>query len=244
MASSSSWCSIIGLTQATCGLTAKPTGTHFSVERPLVVGHPVTRLFGVDERERERADALLGGEQDRLAPAARHPQRRVRLLDRLGHDVARRHLHELAVDAGERRLDHAAHRGLEALEPGVALRERVDAEAAELGLARRLAAAELDPTVGHEVEHRDPLGGARRVVELRRGEDDAVPEADLRRALAARGEEHLGRRRVAVLLEEVVLDLPHVLDAEAVGELDLVEGVLDQLAARSSSSHGRPIWCS
>ncbi len=30
MASSSSWCSIIGLTQATCGLTAKPTGTHCS----------------------------------------------------------------------------------------------------------------------------------------------------------------------------------------------------------------------
>ena len=38
---------------------------------------------------------------------------------------------------------------------------------------------------GHEVEHRDPLGGARRVVELRRGEDDAVAEADVLRALAA-----------------------------------------------------------
>ncbi len=66
------------------------------------------------------------------------------------------------------------------------------------------------------------------MVELRSGEDDAVAEADPRRALAARGEEHLGRRGVAVLLEEVVLDLPHVLDAEPVGELDLLERVLDQ----------------
>ena len=57
------------------------------------------------------------------------------------------------------------------------------------------------------------------------------------------GEEHLGRRGVAVLLEEVVLDLPHVLDAELVGELDLVERVLDQPYS-VPSSHGRPIWCS
>jgi hypothetical protein len=55
-----------------------------------------------------------------------------------------------------------------------------------------------------------------------------VAEADLLRALAARGKEDLGRRGVAVLLEEVVLDLPHVLDPEGVRELDLVERVLDE----------------
>jgi hypothetical protein len=66
------------------------------------------------------------------------------------------------------------------------------------------------------------------MVELRSGEDDAVAETDLRRALAAGGEEHLWCRRVAVLLEEVVLDLPHVLDAEPVGELDLFERVVDE----------------
>ena len=80
-----------------------------------------------------------------------------------------------------------------------------------------------------EVEHADAFGGARRMVELRRGQDDAVAEAHVLGALAARRQEHLGRRRVAVLLEEVVLDLPHVLDAERVGQLDLVERVLDQL---------------
>ena len=41
-------------------------------------------------------------------------------------------------------------------------------------------------------------------------------------------QEHLGRRGVGVLLEEVVLDLPHVVEAQAVGELHLLEGVLEQ----------------
>ena len=36
-------------------------------ERRLVVVDPVGGLFGVDERERERSDALLGGQEDRLA---------------------------------------------------------------------------------------------------------------------------------------------------------------------------------
>src|SRR4051812_30673969 len=67
------------------------------------------------------------------------------------------------------------------------------------------------------------------MVERRRGLHDAVTEPDALRALRSRGEEHLGRRGVAVLLEEVVLDLPHVVDAERIRELDLLERVLDQL---------------
>ena len=55
------------------------------------------------------------------------------------------------------------------------------------------------------------------------------PSRMLLGALAGRGEEHLGRRGVAVLLEEVVLDLPGVVVAEPVGELDLVERVVQQL---------------
>ena len=39
-------------------------------------------------------------------------------------------------------------------------------------------------------------------------------------------EEHLGRRGVAVFLEEVVLDLPHHVEADAVGQLNLLERVL------------------
>ena len=48
-------------------------------------------------------------------------------------------------------------------------------------------------------------------------------------ALAGRGQEHLGRARVRVLLQKVVLDLPQVLDPEPVGQFDLVEGIGDQL---------------
>ena len=79
-----------------------------------------------------------------------------------------------------------------------------------------------------QVERRDPLRDPRRVVERRRCLHDAVAEADALGALRDRGEEHLGRAGVAVLLEEVVLDLPHVVDAEPVGELALLERVLDQ----------------
>lgn len=51
-----------------------------------------------------------------------------------------------------------------------------------------------------------------------------VAEADLLRALAGGGEKYLGRGGAAVLLEEMVLDLPCVVVAEAVGELDSGRG--------------------
>ena len=66
------------------------------------------------------------------------------------------------------------------------------------------------------------------MVEARRDLHDAVPEPDVLGALAGGGEEHLGRARVRVLLEEVVLDLPDVVDADPVGELDLLERVVQQ----------------
>ena len=180
------------------------------------------------KRERQRADAVLRGEVDRLAPARRHPHRRVRLLHRLGHDVARRHRDVVAGVAGERRLGEAAERDAQPLLPHRPLLQRVDLEAAQLRFRRRLARAEVGAAVRHEVEHRDALGDARGMVERRRRLHDAVTEPDALRALRHRAEEHLGRARVAVLLEEVVLHLPHVVDAELVRELALLERVLDQ----------------
>src|SRR6185437_11522362 len=47
------------------------------------------------------------------------------------------------------------------------------------------------------------------------------------------GEEHLGRGRMRVFLEEMVLDFPHVVDAHAVRELHLFERVLIQLELRT-----------
>ena len=80
------------MVSAICGFTAKPAGhAGLRVERRVVVVDPGLGFGGLDERERERADALLGREVDRLAPAARDPERRMRLLERLRHDVAHRH---------------------------------------------------------------------------------------------------------------------------------------------------------
>ena len=134
--------------------------------------------------------------------------------------------------AGERRLGQAAQRDAQAFLPHGALLVGVDHEPAELGLRRRLAAPEVGPPAGEQVEGGDPFGDPGRVVERRRRLHDAVPEPDALRALRDRGEEQLGRARVAVLLEEVVLDLPHVVDAEPVGELALLEGLLQQLVLR------------
>ena len=80
-----------------------------------------------------------------------------------------------------------------------------------------------------QVEGGDALGDAGRRVEVEWQLDDAVAESDVLGDLAARSEEDLGGTAVRVLLEEVVLDLPHVVDAEGVGELDLLQRVLDQL---------------
>ena len=92
----------------------------------------------------------------------------------------------------------------------------------------RLPRPELDAAAGHEVEHRDGLGDARGVLVAGRQRQDPEAEADARRALAAGREEDVGGAGVAVLLEEVVLDLPDGVEARAVGDLDLLERVLDQ----------------
>src|SRR5580700_11956420 len=64
------------------------------------------------------------------------------------------------------------------------------------------------------------------MIVIGRHQSDAVAEANTFGALRAGGEKYLRSRRVRVLLEEMVLDLPDVVDAEPVGELDLVERLL------------------
>jgi hypothetical protein len=199
----------------------------FVGERRVVVVDPGLRLFGVEERERQRADAVLRGEVDGVAPCARNPHRWVRLLQRLRNDVARRHRHVLPRESGERRLAHAPQRDPQALLPRAALLLGVDPERVELGGRRPLAGAELDPSARDDVERGDALGLARRMVDRRRRVHDPVPEPQVLRPLRQRGEEDLRRRRVAVLLEEVVLHQPERVDADRVEELGLLERRLE-----------------
>ena len=100
-------------------------------------------------------------------------------------------------------------------------------ERAELGDAGALAHAELDAPVADQVEARDLLRDARRMVGGKL--DDAVAEPDVLGALAGGGEEHLGLRRMRILLEEMVLHLPCVVVAKPVGEFHLRQGVLIKL---------------
>jgi hypothetical protein len=111
------------------------------VDQRVVVVHPLLRGLRLDEREGQRADAAPGGEQDRLSPAARDPQRRVGPLLGLRHHVARRDADVVAVHAGERLLDeHAGHR-IDRLLPLRPLGLAVHPEPAELHLRAGLAGA-------------------------------------------------------------------------------------------------------
>ena len=66
------------------------------------------------------------------------------------------------------------------------------------------------------------------MVEPHRQLDDAVAEPDPVRALTGGGQKDLGRRGVRVLLEEVMLDLPDVVEAQAVGQLYLLQRLLEE----------------
>ena len=180
---SSRW-HIIGSTTATLGLTAKPAGTHSSdgdqsrSRRPPTPSPPRARRT----RTRARRCPARAASQDRLAPAARDPQRRVGLLLRLRDDVSRRHRDPAAVVAGERLLDEHPRDRVERLLPLGALQLTVDAEPAQLDLRAPLAGPELDPAAGDQVERRDPLGDPRRVVDGGRHLHDPVAEADAARS--------------------------------------------------------------
>ena len=100
-------------------------------------------------------------------------------------------------------------------------------ERMELYRPLSLAEPELHAPAREEIERRHALGHANRVVggELH----DAVAEPDALRALARGAEKDFRRRAMGVLLEEVVLDAPRVVEAEPIGELDLRERVLEEL---------------
>ena len=121
-----------------------------------------------------------------------------------------------------------------------ALLDRIEAdiEAAELHQRRAFAGAEFDAAVGDEIERRDALGDPRRVIVFRRHQADAVAETDVLGALRAGREKYFRRRGVRIFLEEMVLDFPGVIDAEPVGEFDLIERLLKQPCS-SPSFHGR-----
>ena len=98
----------------------------------------------------------------------------------------------------------------------------VDAEGGLLHRGRATGAP-LDATLREDVDGRHLLGDARRVDEAERHQRDAEAEADVLGRLRERAEHDLGCGAVRATFAEVVLDEPHGVEAEGVGELDLVE---------------------
>src|SRR5215813_2857461 len=125
----------------------------------------------------------------------------------------------LGANLGEHREDRL-HRFLEHL----ALGFHVAAERRELRDRGALAHAEFAAAPAEQIEHRDALGDARRVVggELK----DAMAEPDLFRPLTSCREKRFWRRRVGIFFQEMVLHDPRVVVAEPVGGLELRQCIL------------------
>ena len=147
----------------------------------------------------------------------RHPQRRVRLLQRFRHHVAAGHFEEFALETGIG--VHHQHVGalLDGLKPHPPLLGGVetDVEASEFHQRRAFAGAEFDAAVRDEIERGDTFGDAGGVVVSGRHQADAMAKPDPFRALRAGGQENLRRRGMRIFFKEVMLDFPSVIDTKS-----------------------------
>ena len=211
------------------------------VEALAVHRDALDEIFGRHtDGERAQPDAVAPDLAVAVGAARRAPQRRMRLLQRLGlHAPRPAHVPVLAVGLVvlvRPRADDV----LERLRPHGARVVRIDVEPLDLGPGRRPTGPELDPAVGDEVEHRRRLRAADRVV-VRLGEQaHAVAEAHRGSLRRDRAVEHLGVGAVRVLLEEVVLDGPEGMEPGLLTEDGLLERVLVRgvlLAVREGLRH-------
>ena len=229
IACASSGAHIIGSTHATCGLTAKPPGTQRSLS--TIAWYSSTHALASSGSTNEKLSAPMPFSAARRIVSRREHATHsggwgfwTGLGTTLRGGIVRKR--PSAPANGSSTIIRATTGSISSHSRALGL--AVDAEALELGAARRLAGAELDAPARDEVEHRGALGHARGVLVAERQREDPEAQADALRALRGGAEEHARGARVRVLLEEVVLDLPRGVEADAVGELDLLEGVLDE----------------
>src|SRR5207247_1044374 len=116
-----------------------------------------------------------------------HPERRMRLLERLGNYRDRPRDAPEATVVGKRVLAPHPRDHLYRLAPARARLLRQHPEPQHLVHRGRAPGAEFDATVGHDIEYRDPLGDADRMVE--RQHRHAMPDPDPAGALTDTSQE-------------------------------------------------------
>ncbi len=222
----SSW-QCMKLRVATWSFTTRPAGSQLWMRRwysrraPLLLGE--TR-----RRDAEASQAALGGVELGARARDRDPHRGMRLLHRLWQHRALGHREAVALP-GEALLGPHARNRAHVLVPVLLRAVRVRFEAAELGPGRRAGRPELEAPTRDQVEGRRALGDADGVVHLAHTDDGAVANPDLLRLHGAGRQKDLGRARVRIAFEKMVLDGPDRVEAELVGEPHLLEGVLEDL---------------
>src|ERR1700722_7121741 len=115
---------------------------------------------------------------------------------------------------------------MHALVPGFLGLVGTRAKACELGPGCGTSRAYIETAAGQNVQHGGALGDFYRMIELGHAHYDAVADAHLPGLHRARGQEQLGRGAMRIFFEEVMLDGPHRIEAERIGESDLLEAVV------------------
>ena len=196
------------------------------LEEPLAVGLElglggVPRLLG----DHHEADAHAGHDLHRLGRHRRGERAALEAGERIGPDLDRRLLVELAVVLHRARLEGVEQGVAVLLEPAARLAHR-HAEADELLLAEAPTEAEDRPPAREVVEHRELLGDPHRVVPGQHGDERAQLEPGRLPGEPRQDHPLLGRELV---VGEVVLGHPHRVEPGAFGagaesELELVDG--------------------
>ena len=149
----------------------------------------------------------------------------MRLLERLGDDIACRHLEAgtlpTEVVFGPHLGDHPNE-----LVPRLLGVVGVGAEPAELGPRARSSGAQFQAAARDDVEGGGPLGDPDRVVHLGHAHHRAVAHPDALGLRGDRGQEDLGSGTVRIFLQEVVLHGPDVVEPQLVGHPALFERVV------------------
>src|SRR5712692_10086328 len=105
--------------------------------------------------------------------------------------------------------------------PGFFSLVRIGAETAKFGPGRRAPGPDFQPSPGYNVQSGGAFSDLYGMVELRDADHNPVPYADTLGAHCACGQKHFGGGAMRIFLKEVMLDRPHLVEAELVGKRHL-----------------------